>query len=395
MTYIPLQHQHTVAVHNGVFKKQLSLAQAVALIVSSTIGAGVLGIPYAVAKVGLIPGIIYILVLGFLMTGFHLLLGSICANTGEKMHLAGLAERYLGQWGKKLMTVLFYSMLFGALVIYLIGIGQSLAAVFGGNAQHWSLIFFVLATILLFIGIHAIKSIELLLTLGIFAIVVCITAWSIPYATFEAWKQVSWVSLFFPYGIILFALHGSNSIPEAYTLLKEKKPHIFRQAIIISGLLITLVYIIFTTIVVGVTGNETTEIATIGLGRTVGNNMHIFGNLFALIALATSYIAVGLSLSDSLFWDYKMPRLWSRLLVSFIPLAIFAFGITSFIQAIDIVGGIFVSLEMLLILAIYRKMIKQKKQGTLRLLLKHSTGLFCVVLLALCVGAVYSIITLF
>ena len=184
-------------------------------------------------------------------------------------------------------------------------------------------------------------------------------------------------------------------MPEAYTLLKEKKPQVFRQAILISGLLITLVYIIFTTIVVGVTGNETTEIATIGLGATVGNNMHLFGNLFALIALATSYIAVGLSLSDSLFWDYKMPRIWSRLLVSFVPLAIFAFGITSFIQAIDIVGGVFVSLEMLLILAIYRKMIRQKKQGTRRLLLSHSSALFCMVLLALCVGAVYSIITLF
>ena len=42
----------------GIFHKKISLFQAVFLIVGGTIGAGVLSIPYAVSKVGLIVGIL-------------------------------------------------------------------------------------------------------------------------------------------------------------------------------------------------------------------------------------------------------------------------------------------------------------------------------------------------
>ncbi len=56
-----------IILHQGVFKPAASVADAIFMITGMTIGAGVLGVPYVVAQVGLKVGIIYIVVLGLVM----------------------------------------------------------------------------------------------------------------------------------------------------------------------------------------------------------------------------------------------------------------------------------------------------------------------------------------
>jgi tyrosine-specific transport protein len=394
MKYTSLKKESKCIQHLGVFKKELPLYQAVALIVSGTIGAGVLGIPYAVAQVGLLPGIFYIIVLGLLMMGLNLMLGSIAVRTKKSMQLSGLARKYIGRWGEILMTVIFYSMLLGVLLIYIIGEGEALAAILGGMPLFWSMVFFVIATIFLFSGMKTIKTVELVLTLIILVVVLYIAAWGAPHVEASNFSYINFAALFFPYGVVLFAFHGTNTIPEAHTLLEDRSVT-FKHAIIFSGLISMLVYILFAIIVVGITGQGTTEIASIGLGNAVGKNMILFGNIFAVVAMGTSYLMTGLALSDSLHWDYKVPRYLSRLLVSFIPLILFALGVRQFIAVIDFVGGVFVSLEMLLILLIFWN---AKQKGDLPLgkyRLHHTTWLLIVLLITLSIGAVYSVAQLF
>lgn len=394
MKYVCLKHEPKHLLHAGVFKKELPLYQAVALIVSGTIGAGVLGIPYAIAQVGLLPGILYIVVLGLLMMGLNLMLGSIAVRTKQSMQLSGLARKYIGRWGELLMTVIFYSMLLGVLLIYIIGEGEALAAIFGGAPVFWSLIFFTLATVVLFTGMKTIKTVELILTLAILVVVFFIAAWSAPFTQTVHFSYINMAALFFPYGVILFAFHGTNTIPEAHTLLKEKSVT-FKHAIVISTLVSMFVYVLFAIMVVGVTGLQTTEIATIGLGDALGRRMALFGNIFAIIAMGTSYIMTGLALGDSLHWDYKVPRYLARLFVSFVPLILFGLGVRHFIAVIDFVGGIFVSLEMLLIVLIYWK---AKQHGDLpvgKYALHHSNLLLVLVFVALAIGATYSFFELF
>ena len=93
MSYYRLKEQ-TVAPHQGIFRKQLTLWEGVALVLSGTIGAGVLAIPYAVSRVGLLIGFVYILTIGLLMMTLNLLLGEIAARTKGDVQLAGLAKRY-------------------------------------------------------------------------------------------------------------------------------------------------------------------------------------------------------------------------------------------------------------------------------------------------------------
>jgi len=392
--YKRLDEKVAVINYQGIFRRKLTLFQAVALVVSGTIGAGVLSIPYAVAQVGLKIGIIYIVFLGLLMMGLNLLVGYIAVRTSENFQLVGMAKKYLGRAGEWIMTIVLYLMMFGALVVYVIGEGEILSSLFGGTSLIWSLLFFVVFGALIVVGLRGIKTVEFIMSILLLLVIFIIVYFNAPHVETINLIYGNLAHLLLPYGVVLFAFHGANTIPEAHLLLKHSNGA-FKKAIIIAGLITIGVYILFAFSVVGVTGAETTEIATIGLGEKVGSIMFLFGNIFAVLAMGSSFLMVGLSLKDSMLWDYKLPKLIANGLVLGIPLIIFLLGLRQFMMAIDIVGGVFVSLEMLFIILIYWR---AKQKGDLaigKFKLHHTLLLAVLLLLVLSVGAVYSVIKLF
>ena len=148
---------------------------------------------------------------------------------------------------------------------------------------------------------------ELILSFGILAVVLMIALFSAPHITFHGWGDLSLTQLLLPYGVLLFAFHGATSIPEAHALLRQKD-RTFARAIVIAGGVAIVVYVLFASVVLGVTGSDTTEIATIGLGQKIGPSIFLLGNLFAALAMSTSFLMAGLSLSNSLRADFRMPR---------------------------------------------------------------------------------------
>src|SRR5690606_32571913 len=114
-----------------------------------------------------------------------------------------------------------------------------------------------------------------------------------------------------------------------------------------------LVYAAFALMAVSVMGSDTTEIATIGLQQFLGKSVYIFGNIFAFLAMGTSFLITSLSFRDSLVWDFKVKDWVAIILVTLIPFLLFYFGIRSFVAVIDIIGGLFISLELFLIILIY------------------------------------------
>jgi len=388
--YIRPNQEQQVVKHYGIFRYQLTTFQAVALIVSGTIGAGVLGIPYAVAKVGIGLGVVLIIIIGMLMMGMNLLIGEIAVRTSQPLQLAGLASRYLGSFGKWGMTTIVYFTLFGVLTIYIIGEGEALSALLGGSAYRWSVLFFLLGTLLIFTGMRTIKIAEFFLSLAVLLVVLLIAVFSAPHASVGHFRYVNLAQILFPYGVLLFAFHGTTTIPEAYSILSNKKEN-FRRAIIAAGIITTAVYVVFAVAAVAVTGADTTEIATVGMGRVIGVKMLVLGNIFAALAMGTSFLVAGLGLRDSLQWDYKISNHTAVLLVCGVPFLLFIFGLRGFIQTIDLVGGVLMSLELLLILVIYWR---AKQKGDLavgKYHLHHTALLAALLVLALTVGAVYSV----
>ncbi|MBU0596539.1 GerAB/ArcD/ProY family transporter [Patescibacteria group bacterium] len=380
--------------HQGIFRRQISLWEGVALILGGTVGAGVLGIPFAVAKVGIGYGLIYILSIGLLMMGLNLLVGEVAIRTGQNLQIVGFAYKYLGKFGGRIMSCLVYVVGLAILVIYIIGEGETLSVLFGGSAFKWSLIFWLLGSFLILVGMRTVKKVELFLTLGILTVVLFIVLISVPHLEYDHLKYSSLASLLLPYGVILFAFSGMSAIPEAYSILSNQKIN-FKKAIIIAGVLSIIIYSLFTFIVVGVTGAGTSEIATIGLGEKVGGIIFYLGNIFAILAMGTSFLLGGLALRDSLRWDLKMNYSLSTSITCIVPLILFLLGVRNFIATIDIAGGVFMSLQMILLLLIYWK---AKQKGELQLgkyRLHHTVLLIALLFLALSIGAVYSVVKIF
>lgn len=380
--------------HLGIFRKRITLSQAVALIFSGTVGAGVLGLPYAIAKVGSIIGIFYIIGIGALMIGFNLLVGEIAVRTKGDFQLVGLAKKYLGRAGGWLMSVLVYLVSFGVIVVYIIGEGESLAALLGGPSFGWSVIFWFIGSIVVFIGLRVIKVADTILSLLLLSVIFFIIAISTPNMELVNFSYHNLASLLLPFGVVLFAFSGSGAVLEAHSLVGADK-RLFRKAILLAGGIIVAVYLVFALVVLGVTGAHTTEIATIGLGNKVGRTVFLLGNIFAALAMATSFITNSLFFRDSLRWDYRLPRWKASLLVCGVPMVLYLLGLRSFIAAIDLIGGVFFSLEMLLVILIYWQ---AKRKGDLPIgpyKLHHTWLLVALLVLLLAVGGVYSVVKLF
>ena len=113
-------------------------------LLGAIVGAGILAIPYVMAQSGLLLGFILIVGLGLSLLLVNLMAGEIVLRTNKQHQLTGYAERYLGPWGKRLMTFSMVFSIYGALTAYLIGLGETLAAIFhGGNPLVYTLICFV------------------------------------------------------------------------------------------------------------------------------------------------------------------------------------------------------------------------------------------------------------
>lgn len=378
----------------GIFQKRLTLLQGIALIVSSTIGAGILSLPYAISKSGALIGFVYIGVLGLLMIVLNLMLGQMVSVQPHPLQITGLAYKYLGKLGGRAMTFILYTMFTGVLLVYLIGEGASLAALLGGEAFYWTFGFFVLAIVFLASGMRVIKRIESVLVVGVLAVIFLIILASAPHAQISNLLSYDFAHLLFPYGIILFAFHGTSAMPEVYTIMKQENGS-FKSAIVSSGVIAILVYAAFALMSVAVMGSETAELATVGLERFVGHRAFVFGNLFAFLAMGMSFLITALSFRDSLAWDHGVSEWVATIGVCLVPFLLFCFGLRSFVGVIDIVGGVLVSLETLLIVLMYWRAHRSGDLEHHTYKLHHIGYIIIPLVIALGIGAVYSVVKLF
>ncbi|MBW2966595.1 hypothetical protein KY342_05815 [Candidatus Woesearchaeota archaeon] len=339
--------------------KKFLLWEAIATLVGTIIGAGILGIPYVIAKAGFWTGIFDIVLLGIVVLVIYLYLGEVVLRTKGFHQLPGYAEKYLGKTGKRLMV---FSMIFGnygALIAYIIGVGLALAAIFGGNALTYSLIFFIIVAIIIFKGLKAVGQSELFMLPLIILFIVLISVLSLGHIDITNYITFDLTKVLIPYGVILFAFLGAAAVPEMeQELVRNRK--LMKKAIIIGVLIPIISYLIFAFAVVGVSGLSTSEVATIGLGEIMGSYMVIIGNVLAIITMSTSFLTLGLALKQTYNYDYKLNKTLAWALTVFIPLIIAVSGLTTFIQVIAISGVIAGGMEGVLIILMA---IKAKKLG--------------------------------
>jgi tyrosine-specific transport protein len=359
-----------------------SVFRASALLCGTVIGAGVLGIPYVIAKAGFLTGLLTILILGTAILFLNLFLGEVILRTPGNHQIPGYAEKYLGKWGKRIMLLSMFAGIYGALIAYLIGEGTALSAIFGLNPMIFSLIFFVISAIIVFIGLKAITKSELIFSTIVLLLVLAISLFAIFSGSFDVEKLSTFnpVNLLIPYGVILFAFVGAAAIPEMKECLCRDRKNL-KKSILIGSAVPILFYIIFAFATVGVTGINTTEVATIGLGESLGQSIIIFGNLFAIFAMFTSFLTLALAMKEIYMYDYKIKPFLAWALTVFVPLIIFLIGAKSFIKVIGLTGAFAGGIDgILIVLMFWRARKIGERQPEYKLGKKHLIGILLILI---------------
>jgi len=290
---------------------------ALAVLLGTIIGAGILGIPYVVMKSGFAIGAVHIVLIGVLMTIIMLYIGEIVLRTKSTHQLPGYAERYLGKKGKILMLLAIVFGVFSAIVAYIIAEGRSLSYLIFNSPSYefqFGIFFLVALSAITFFGIKALEEGEIVGVLFVFLMIISISVYFSNKINLDNLKYISLNNFFVPFGVILFAFLGFVAIPEIKRVLGERK-NLMKSTIISAHIIVIIVYIVFAAVVLGFKGSSTPEIATIALGKPF--------ILLGIITMFTAYLSLSTAMIDTIRFDFKKSKTLAWFYVTLIPLVLF------------------------------------------------------------------------
>ena len=368
---------------------------AVALLVASTIGIGFFGIPHTFAQSGTGIGLLFL----FVLTGFvlvvNLMYGEVILRTHARHQFVGYVRHYLGPWAQRLNTINFWLSVYGLCIALLIIIGQFLSEIFNYfgliiTPSIISLICLGLIAVLVMRGLRSISHLDFFILLIMLVLVGfimypgirAITPANFVFSTYSAW--------FLPFGVLLFSLNGMQGIPLVREALVGGENR-YRRAIVWGTIIPAFFYLIFSIIVVGVSGDATSPHAISGLADKLGINVVLWGSFLGFFTSSSIFLSVISAFHNSLREDFHLRRPRHFFLLLLPPALLFIFGVRDFIGIIGLVGGVAVSIDMILLLLVYgRASVKGDRVPEYSLhvpprILYAMIGVFCV-------GALYTLL---
>jgi hypothetical protein len=82
--------------------------------------------------------------------------------------------------------------------------------------------------------------------------------------------------------------------------------------------------------------------------------------ILGFLALISSYALTGINIRHTLEYDFLMPQWLTKLFVIFIPPLIYLLGFNGFIKTVSLIGSVFIPIEIILLIFIWRKADKMR-----------------------------------
>ena len=353
---------------SGLEVKRLTFLEAVAMIVGTNIGAGVLSMAYASRKAGFMPLLLWLAVAGVFTTISMLYVSETALRTRTHSQLSGLAQRYVGSFGSWAIFLSVAVNSIGALIAYMSGSGKILAAFLGISPAVGSLVFFIPAALVLYLGLGAIGKGEKFISIGMVSMIVLLVVATLlnEHTDVARLLEGDWIYMVPVFNIAVFCFSAQYIVPE----MARGFSHAPRQLpkAVITGMLTTFVLLsVVPMSVIALTGLENqSEVATLAWGQALGQWAFFTANTFALCAMLTSYWGLGGSFLTNIFDKFHKlgpenrpkTRLMVLAVVALPPFVLAYSGLVGFVNALYFAGafsGVILSIMPILMLRSARR----------------------------------------
>ncbi|MGI6700552.1 MAG: aromatic amino acid transport family protein [Christensenellales bacterium] len=391
---------------SGLVVHELTFWEATMIIVGANIGSGILGLPYS-ARLGGFPILLLWLALaGTLVTVSMLYVAETSLRTHEPLQLPGLAEKYVGKLGSWLIFLSVVANSVGCMIAYMSGSGRILAELLGISHSIGSLLFAIPCVVVVYLGLKATGVAEKIISWGMIILLITIIVASLLSPSFDPANvsYVSWKHAVPIFNVALFCYIAQYAVPELARGLRHQPKKLAPSVIL--GMVMTFTLLALVPLaVLGITGKDgVTEVATIAWGNTLGPWARIVGNLFALMAMMTSYWAVGGSMLTNIVDKFHIKsetdpkvRPWVVAAVTIPPFALAYSGLVSFVDAIYLAGtfgGVIMSIIPVLMLNSARKNGDHEPEWTVSSRMSSKPVQYAIIII-FCAAAVYAILSMF
>lgn len=349
--------------------KKLTFLEGLMLVAGAGMGTGILTIPYAASKIGLIGTLIALVVAYAASAVTYLFIADLTIQSKDSTQLLGILKQHLfrGKY-EKVLTYIFFGVfviiLLQNLITYILCATNIISELFQIPVELAKIVFYILALLVLLFGIKGIgigEKIAVPLIAGAIFLLIGLSVWkpqNVPEFTLGKPSVVMAV-----FGLFMFAFSAIFSVVQVTNSI-ENKNH--TKKVLIGGLTINALLTFVFTVVSLIGSKEVTEVAIIGLSDTLGKSwVKIICSVFVLLAMFTSYWSSGLAFADVIADEFGMGKrkaviigtLPATVLVILLPLSILDYAQIG-AGALSVVVGV-------IILPAYYNAVKEKNQGLL------------------------------
>jgi amino acid permease len=337
--------------------------KAAGILAATTLGAGIFALPYLFKESGWLTGVFYLAALSGIVIFTHFLYWQALVRVEEKKRLLGLTEKYLGNTAGLFAFIVIVVGLILTLVVYLILGSQFLKLIFPfPNEAARVFIFWLLASLPIIFKLRWFVGFELL-GAGIMTSIIIFIFLSANnlIAGFSNVAAINFKNIFLPFGPFLFALAGWTAIEPLFEY--EKKADRINSSpllILFAGTgIVAALYLLFT---FGILGSflEIAPDTVSGLGNWPAWKLGTVG-LFGIFAIWTSYAPISREIRNILEKDAGWPAILGFCFALFIPPLLIVLGLNNFLAVVGLAGGIFLSLQYLLIVLVAKKITTPNK----------------------------------
>jgi amino acid permease len=371
----------------------------VSILSGAIIGAGVFALPFVFQRSGFVIGVVYLGISALVYSYLYILYSDVILRTKKEHRFVGYAHTYLGApaaWaatGIAVLGIIFAMAIFLVLSVSFFNIFIS----FLDNLTK-AFLFWGIGSIATFSSLKKIVELEFIITLGIVIIIIVVFGLGISQLQFGTISFESNLRYFLiPLGPIFFALAGRTAIPVLIHYFRSiKKEHdytLIKKTIITGTFLPIVVYILFILGVIGLSPSVTPDAIT-GLLGSAPYPILVLVGVLGLLSLWSTYILLGLNVSNILQYDFSFSFIPRVLVVGVLPFVLYFFTSESFIGLVSFTGGIFLALEGFFIMAMWRSANKLCS-GKSKLISKGHALLASLSILVLSSAFIYEIVRQF